>query len=64
MREEKITIRIEKNTGIVNIETGGFVGNGCTCISDLEAELGRRNSYSEKEEMHQYDIPDVVPVHI
>lgn len=64
MREEKVTIVVNKKTGLVNFECNGFIGSGCNVISDIENAVGQVTTTTATEEAYQYEIPDPVMINI
>ena len=58
---EIVVTRIDKKTGVVHIETKGFVGEGCHIIDQVEQELGIVLNTKETDESYQYINPDFLP---
>ena len=58
---EKVNVTIDKKSGEMTIEGDGFVGNGCSVLEEVEAQLGVIQYTEDKPERHQYVQPDYVP---
>lgn len=61
MRQEKVSVIIDKKTGTVKIEADGFEGTGCDALNDLEMALGSQISRQDKDERYIYRNPDLLP---
>ena len=64
MREEKVTVVINRKSGTVGFECNGFVGEGCNIIADIENAVGQVQMRANTEEAYQYVIPDPVMINI
>jgi hypothetical protein len=54
---EEVKIRIDKKTGKMSFDCDGFVGEGCSVVEDIEAQLGTVQTHKDKDERYQYEIP-------
>jgi len=59
MAQETVKVKIRKDgSGIMNIETSGFVGEGCDIIKDVEMAIGFIEKTEDTAERYLYEIPD------
>lgn len=58
---EEVRVIIDKTTGKMSFDCGGFIGEGCSVIEEIEAQLGTTQKHEDKDERYQYEIPE--PAH-
>jgi hypothetical protein len=61
MSYQTVHVKIDKKTGKMLIECGGFVGTACDQIAELEAQLGTVTASEDKAERYQYRQPEYLP---
>ena len=61
MAWQKVHFKIDKKSGVMNVEGEGFTGNQCDVLTDLENQLGMVTKSEDKAERYQYIQPDYVP---
>jgi hypothetical protein len=54
---EEVKIIINKKTGRMSFDCNGFIGEGCSVIEEIEAQLGTVQQHANKDERYQYEIP-------
>lgn len=53
---EEVKVKISKKDGKMFFETGGFVGEGCSVIEEIEQTLGTVQKHEDKDERYQYEL--------
>lgn len=54
---EEVKVRISKKDGKISFDCGGFIGEGCSAIEEIESQLGTVTKHEDKDERYQYEIP-------
>lgn len=53
---EEVKVKISKKDGKMYWETGGFIGEGCAAIEELEQAMGTVTKHEDKDERYQYEL--------
>lgn len=53
---EQVKVRICKKTGKMTVDCDGFVGEGCSAIEEIEAQMGSITKKEDKDERFQYEM--------
>ena len=62
MAQETVKIKIDKKTGVLSIDCGGFIGEGCGAIEQVETMLGNQIKHEDKDERYQYQLQNPQPL--
>ena len=62
LNREIVKLKISKKTGVMTVETDGFIGEGCAAIEEIERQMGTVSETHDKEERFQYEIPNPNPL--